>query len=436
MNLFNIIVISPYSPKWSNIASIRWEKLAKYLSEHHRVTLITSAFPEKGYERSYDIGNANLIEVPLKFYWKNPYTLSKQNTHEYNSRISFLRKLKAELRVPLERVFPISSGGMLYHDMNSYKREIEKLISKEKTTVLITTYDPWFTLKLGNYFKRRYEKLFWIADFRDPSFGIHESKLSNLPLFRMQTKKILRLSDLITVVTKYMQQSYSELTSKKVIFLPNGYDGSLHFGESSNKIKKENHLSIAYTGSLHPRTREISCFVTVLEKVTTISPQVKLNFNYAGLQADIVESEFSKRRLGKLLNNHGFLKRDQALELQKQADILLLIAYTGDDPETGKSIRTGKVYEYLASGKPILAIAPRDWELKEEIECDGVSKVFDKNQIDEMAQYLVDLARRQKIEINFQKRKEVIEKYLYKNLALQLERELESLVRERERDQL
>jgi uncharacterized protein YlaN (UPF0358 family) len=53
-----------------------------------------------------------------------------------------------------------------------------------------------------------------------------------------------------------------------------------------------------------------------------------------------------------------------------------------------------------------------------------------------MAQYLVDLARRQKIEINFQKRKEVIEKYLYKNLALQLERELESLVRERERDQL
>jgi glycosyltransferase involved in cell wall biosynthesis len=210
----------------------------------------------------------------------------------------------------------------------------------------------------------------------------------------------------------------------------------LFFEDNLSKIKKENCLSIAYTGSLHPRTREISCFVTVLEKVATIAPQVKIIFNYAGFQADIVEAEFSKRRLGKLLNNHGLLKRDQALELQKQADILLLIVYTGDDPEIGKSIRTGKVYEYLASGKPILAIAPRDWEMKEEIECDGVSKVFDKNQIDEMAQYLIDLASRSKIEINIEKRKEVIEKYLYKNLALKLEQELESLVREKERDQL
>jgi glycosyltransferase involved in cell wall biosynthesis len=410
--------------------------LAKYLSKRHKVALITSAFPEEVFERSYDIGNAYMIEIPLKFYRRNPYTLSERNAHKYSNRVSFLRRLKAELRIPLERIFPISSGGILYHDIGSYKQEIEKLISKEKTTVLITTYDPWFTLKLGNYFKRKYEKLLWIADFRDPSFGIHESRLSNLPLFKMQTKKILGLTDLITVVTKYMQKSYSELTSKKVVFLPNGYDGNLFFEDNLSKIKKENCLSIAYTGSLHPRTREISCFVTVLEKVATIAPQVKIIFNYAGFQADIVEAEFSKRRLGKLLNNHGLLKRDQALELQKQADILLLIVYTGDDPEIGKSIRTGKVYEYLASGKPILAIAPRDWEMKEEIECDGVSKVFDKNQIDEMAQYLIDLASRSKIEINIEKRKEVIEKYLYKNLALKLEQELESLVREKERDQL
>lgn len=446
MKQLRIIIVSPFSPRYSSIASLRWEGFCRYLSERHEVTLITSKFPERDHERSFSIGNARLVEIPIKFFMKNPYMSSKATVRETVenknvagsllrwARAVLPRKIRPDLYFLFERLFPITPEGIAYQDITSYKREIEMSLSETKRNVLVTTYGPWFTLKLGHSFKLKYKNITWIADFRDPSFDNVAYKISKLPMFKAQTKRILRSADLITVVTRHMQQTYAELTGRRVMFLPNGYDGNLYFEENSTKVKKENSLSIAYTGSLHPKTQQISYFLVVLEKITTTSPQVKFNFNYAGFQADVVEAEFSKRRLEKLLNNHGLLKRDQALELQRQADLLLLIAYTGDDPEIGKSIRTGKVYEYLASGKPILAIAPRDWDMKEEIECDGVSKVFDKNQVDEMARYLIDLAKRSKIEINLQKRREVIEKYLYKNLALQFEQELENLLKERELD--
>ena len=67
----NFIIVSPYSPKWNNIASIRWEKIAKYLSYNYQTTMVTSSFGnEDGNEymyRHFDVGETELIEIPLKY---------------------------------------------------------------------------------------------------------------------------------------------------------------------------------------------------------------------------------------------------------------------------------------------------------------------------------------------------------------------------------
>jgi len=49
-----------------------------------------------------------------------------------------------------------------------------------------------------------------------------------------------------------------------------------------------------------------------------------------------------------------------------------------------------------------------------------------------MADYLIELAKKEKIEINIQKRKEVLERYLYRNLATELEKEIENLLKQKE----
>lgn len=70
--------------------------------------------------------------------------------------------------------------------------------------------------------------------------------------------------------------------------------------------------------------------------------------------------------------------------------------------------------------------------MRNEIEYDGVSKVFEKSQTNEMADYLIELAKKEKSEINIQKRKEVLERYLYKKLATELKKEIENLLKQKE----
>ena len=233
----------------------------------------------------------------------------------------------------------------------------------------------------------------------------------------------MKQADLVTVVSRQMEKNYRDITNKKVLFLPNGYDGKLDHLYSSKVLgsKGKNSLSITYTGSLYPKTREISFFVEALKQAKTRFPNIRFVFKYAGLHSEHVKSEFIKRNIDDILEDFGLIERDEALKLQKKADILLLIVYTGDNESEGKGIRTGKVYEYIASGKPILVIAPQDWEMKEDIESDGVSRVFHKSQISEMAEYLIKLSMMPKIEIDQEARRRVMEKYLYKNLTKKLE---------------
>ena len=208
--------------------------------------------------------------------------------------------------------------------------------------------------------------------------------------------KLLKYTDLVSVVTHKMEKDYEELIGNKVFFLPNGFDGDISIKNKLN-IKKKNKLNIAYTGSFHPIFVELTPFLKALKKVIISQKNVDINFIYAGMNARWVENEFYKLQINNILTNYGFVSREKSLEIQKNADVLLLIAYTGDNEKAGASSRTGKVYEYLASGKPIIAIAPLNWEMKEEIEADGVSKVFHKSQTNDMANYLVKLSKKERI---------------------------------------
>lgn len=435
MNDVRVVIVSPYSPRWSNIASIRWENFARYLSTQFETYLLTSYFNEEFTERNFDLGKAKLIEIPLKMYLRNPY----QNKNEISSKNkedgsglylfkSIYKYLKPELRFLLEKFLPVSAGGILFHDYDKYIFQIEKILEECRKVILITTYDPWFSLRIGRWVKENFpEKAIWFADFRDPCFNVHESRISYLRVFRKLTFDLLNLVDAIFVVSRSMKDNFEPLFGGKVFFLPNGFDDSreifdARFNESEITLQKslsEKKFRIVYTGSLYPRTREIDPILNSLNKLKG-SLRQKISFVYAGLDYEEIRYKFSKCGMSEILVDLGFVSRNEALQIQKNADLLLLIVYTGEKDEEGRSIRTGKVYEYLSSAKPILAIAPESWEMRSEIECDGVSKVFRKDRIDEIANFIESLIESPALKLNFNERSKVLNKYRYENLSKEL----------------
>ena len=74
---------------------------------------------------------------------------------------------------------------------------------------------------------------------------------------------------------------------------------------------------------------------------------------------------------------HGHVSREKALEAQLSADLLLLLESPNPD---ARGVLTGKIFEYMASGKPILSIGSRkDSAIGEMIEGTGVGVVCEQD---------------------------------------------------------
>src|SRR5207249_6968796 len=96
-----------------------------------------------------------------------------------------------------------------------------------------------------------------------------------------------------------------------------------------------------------------------------------------------------KLRLGDRLELHPYATRRRALELQRDSDALLLLIPDADG--RGKGVLSGKVFEYLAAERPILAAVPPDGAAAELIRETGAGVVVDPEDVDGLAQALRDL---------------------------------------------
>ncbi len=85
-----------------------------------------------------------------------------------------------------------------------------------------------------------------------------------------------------------------------------------------------------------------------------------IEFHYAGNESayEIFKSQAEKYALGSQCVYHGKLTRGEAIQLQKNSDILLMASY--DYKNNNGGVITGKLLEYLAAERPIIAIVTGD----------------------------------------------------------------------------
>lgn len=128
---------------------------------------------------------------------------------------------------------------------------------------------------------------------------------------------------------------------------------------SKEKNTKKEKFTISYFGNItSERNPEIT--LKALNQLPIMTKKCSLEF-WGNVSKNVVDG---LRKLDEyhVINFHPYISHEEVLRKMISSDLLLLIINNVPD---NKGILTGKIYEYVGSGVPILGIGPVDGEAAE-----------------------------------------------------------------------
>lgn len=281
--------------------------------------------------------------------------------------------------------FPCGALAWAY-DVVQY---IEKNIDLDSFQVVYTTSGPSSAHLIGFYLKQKYG-IPWVADYRDPwtfnPYGAdydpanQEQRL----LFELESVLLQGASCNLTIeksMTEIYQKNFA-LSQEKIKSITNGYDES-DFAALEVPKGRTDKFTINYSGLLYTRQRSIAPVLTAIqqlcdEKKIELS---KLRFRIVGASETGNIEAAERFGLAQIMEYTGYLSHSQALQANLSANMLLL--FVGDE-EKFKAVYTGKFFEYLRSGRPILALAPKNGAVERVLRESGHGEAFLSTQISEI----------------------------------------------------
>ncbi len=232
--------------------------------------------------------------------------------------------------------------------------------------VIYSSAAPISTHLAAGLIRRRIHKP-WVADFRDPWIGNAFAAPMSRPkrwLQRRMERWIVTRADRVIVAVDAMrvqfEERYPELAGK-FVHIPNGYDRSDLIGVEPAPPPQPGGFHLLYAGSLY-RPKELETFLLGVERLLARRPDLRarLRVDFVGRVNDAnarAAAEFdTPERLGGVIGFEGFMPRSKALARMAGADALLQLM---PDIAGAEIFVGGKLSEYLAFDRPILAVMPR-----------------------------------------------------------------------------
>jgi glycosyltransferase involved in cell wall biosynthesis len=266
-----------------------------------------------------------------------------------------------------------------------------RLVRREKIDVVLTTSPPPSLHLLGAAVKRTTGAA-WVADLRDPLTSHphrrgYESQLARLKEASVGGvgRLVASQADAIVAASEAIAEEARALEPKgKVVTIANGCDFDDFAGLEH---RTSNRLRITHTGHFHGK-RDPKPFLQALAESGLDDVVVRFAGDFRAADREYAES----LGLGERVELLGDVSRRRSLELQRDSEALLLLI-----PESGgrgRGVLTGKIYEYLAAERPILAVVPPDGAAARLVRDTGSGTVVPPDDVEAMREALLDLRRR------------------------------------------
>ncbi|TLS76034.1 glycosyltransferase family 4 protein [Mariprofundus erugo] len=203
----------------------------------------------------------------------------------------------------------------------------------------------------------RHLKVPWIAEFRDLWADNHNRDVPGWrkKLERRLEQRLLRhVAGLVTVSEPLAETLRGHYPDKPVLMLPNGFDREDYEQPfAADNLLASDQLNVLYTGMLYPGRYDLATFFSSLARLDT--PHCAVHF--FGRYINLAAKEAEQAGVAAQVNCNEPVSYTRSVALQRSADILLMFLW--NDPNQ-KGVYTGKLFEYLAARRPILAIGHKD----------------------------------------------------------------------------
>mgnify|MGYP003335126072 CR=1 FL=1 len=239
-----------------------------------------------------------------------------------------------------------------------------ELIEKYSITAIYNSSPPYTTSLIARQVKRK-TGLHWVAGFRDPWTEFLTSPTRwFLParIDRMFEKSVFTEADAIECawigIIKDAMRKFPALDERKFHHVPNGYD-STDYPIAENidtSLAKPGVFTLTYTGSMYGRRNPSALFAALelLSSKAEISPD-SIHLRFIGRFGNEVHEMFATTSFSSSIEVIGYVPHEKSISYLLVSDVLLLIV---DEAKESEEIVPGKVYEYIGSFKPVIAIAP------------------------------------------------------------------------------
>lgn len=379
-----VLIIAYYWPPSAGSGVQRWLKFVKYLRAFGWEPVVYT--PENP---DFDLKDERLLkEIPadttiLKrpifepFQWYSRLTGQKAGAQvnpvmkgegkKLNWKGRFALWIRANIFIPDSRMFWIRPSVSF----------LKKWLRENPVDAIVSTGPPHSMHLIGLGLKKACG-IPWLADFRDPWTQIdfyHE-----LPLEKWADRKhhrleeaVLRSADAVLVVGNQMKAGLNSAFQPKVHVISNGFDPEDI--DLSQPVERDKKFSILHIGMLG-KARSHTIFWEGLNQMREENPELRadLEVHIYGVADPFVAAQtegFSDRSW---IRFFPYIPHDEVIRVQRAAAVLLLSI---NNVPMAKGILTGKIFEYLAIGNPILCIGPPDGDAAAILKEAGTGVVVD-----------------------------------------------------------
>lgn len=395
-----VLIISYYWPPTGGSGVQRWVKFAKYLpQEGWQPVIYTPENPEQlAVDASLEAevpAEAEIVKTRIiepyelyrKFLRRSGHGEAAVEVNPVNARNkSFFQKaamwVRGNLFLPDPRCLWIGPSV----------RFLKNYLKDHPVDLIVSTGPPQSMHMIGRRLSLE-TGLPWIADFRDPWTKIFYFKHlammpSTLKWHQRTEKKVLDDASAVVAVSPLVQQDFQAMTQTPVELITNGFD-ECDFPEGRCEDAfggPDKDFVITHTGLFAADGNP-----TILWKVLADKCRADENFRkhlkirLVGKTDSQITDSLEAVGLSDNVINLGYQPHAVAVEEQRAASLLILPLRK--EPEY-KAVLPGKLFEYLASWRPVLGIGQTDGAMSIILNTTKTGLVLDWNDEASLARFI------------------------------------------------